>query len=82
MTGGYGPDGRPVAGCSSNPIGCAEDDVARQLGGDPKDTNFTEAIRPRTGDQVPICARCQVAYDQSQFPPETPFDPLGPWGGG
>lgn len=80
VTGGYGRDGRPVAGCSSNPIGCAEDDVARQIGGDPKDITFTEATRPRTGDQVPICPRCQGTYDQSQFPSGTLFDPAGPWG--
>jgi len=80
VTGGYGRDGVPRAGCSSNPVGCAEDDVARQIGGDPKDITFTEAIRPRTGDQVPICSRCQGTYDQSQFPPGTLFDPAGPWG--
>lgn len=80
VTGGYGRDGVPRAGCSSNPVGCAEDDVARQIGGDPKDVTFTEAIRPRTGDQVPICPRCQGVYDQSQFPPGTLFDPAGPWG--
>jgi RHS repeat-associated protein len=80
VTAGYGRDGRPVAGCNSNPIGCAEDDVARQIGGDPNAITFTEAIRPRTGEQVPICARCQGTYDRSQFPPGTFFDPLGPWG--
>lgn len=80
VTGGYGRDGVPTAGCSSNPVGCAEDDVARQIGGDPKDITFTEAIRPRTGEQVPICPRCQGTYDQSQFPAGTLFDPAGPWG--
>lgn len=80
VTGGYGRDGVPVAGCNRNPIGCAEDDVARQIGGDPSDINFTEAIRPRTGEQVPICARCQGTYDQSQFPSGTLFDPNGLWG--
>ncbi|GAB78175.1 hypothetical protein SAMN05421595_0697 [Austwickia chelonae] len=80
VTGGYGRDGVPRARCSSSPIGGAEDDVARQIGGNPKDITFTEAIRPRTGDQVPICQRCQATFDQSQFPPGTLFDPAGPWG--
>ncbi len=79
VTGGHGKDGRPVAGCSSNPTGCAEDDVARQIGGDPADITFTEAIRPRTGEQVPICPRCQETYNQSQFPPGTLYDPAGRW---
>ena len=42
VTAGYGRDGRVVAGCNRNPVGCAEDDVARQIGGDPKDITFTE----------------------------------------
>ena len=79
VTGGYGKDGVPRAGCNSNPIGCAEDDVARQIGGDPGDINFTEAIRPRTGEQVPICWSCQGKYDPSQFPPGTEWKPGGPW---
>lgn len=82
VTGGYGRGGVPVTGCNRNPVGCAEDDVARQIGGDPIDITFTEAIRPRTGEQVPICARCQGTDDQSQFPPGTLFDPNGPWGRG
>lgn len=79
VTGGYGMNGVPRAGCNSNPIGCAEDDVARQIGGDPGDINFTEAIRPRTGEQVPICWSCQGKYDPSQFPPGTEWKPGGPW---
>lgn len=82
VSGGYSRDGRVVAGCSSNPLGCAEDDVARQLGGDPRTIKFSETTRPRTGDQVPICPRCQGKYDQSQFPPGTKFDPRGPWANG
>ena len=79
VTGGYGKDGVPRAGCNSNPIGCAEDDVARQIGGEPGDINFTEAIRPRTGEQVPICWSCQGKYDPSQFPPGTEWKPGGAW---
>jgi RHS repeat-associated protein len=80
VTGGYDPaTGRVVAGCSSNPIGCAEDDVARQLGIPNDQIQFTEAIRPRTGEQVPVCGRCQTKYGSSQFPPDTLFGPpFGP----
>lgn len=74
VTGGYDPStGRVVAGCSRNPTGCAEDDIARQLGIPPDQIRFIEAIRPRTGRQVPVCARCQSKYGRSQFPPGTIF---------
>lgn len=79
VTAGYGRDGRIVTGCSSNPVGCAEDDVARQIGGNPKEISFTEAVRPRTGREVPICPSCQGKYDQGQFPPGTLFHPEGLW---
>ena len=82
VTGGYTDDGRVVAGASSNPTGCAEDDVARQLGGDPKDIHFTEAIRPRTGDEVPVCRRCQGRYDRNQFPPGAQYEQGGAWDAG
>ncbi|MFT3969961.1 MAG: RHS repeat-associated core domain-containing protein [Micropruina sp.] len=80
VTGGYSRDGRVAAGCSSSPVGCAEDDVARQLGGNPGDIKFTEAMRPRTGRQVPVCPRCQEKYKPEQFPPDVLFDPSGAWG--
>jgi RHS repeat-associated protein len=82
VTGGYDPaTGRVVAGCSSNPVGCAEDDVVRKLGIGEKDARFTEAVRPRTGQEVPICVRCQAKFDPGQFPPGTKFDAGGAWGG-
>jgi RHS repeat-associated protein len=75
VTAGWDPrTGRVAAGCNRNPTGCAEDDVARQLGIPKKEIRFTEAIRPRTGKQVPVCVRCQQSYDRSQFPPGTLFD--------
>lgn len=75
VTGGYDPaTGKVVAGCNRNPFGCAEDDVARLLGIPDKDIRFTEAIRPRTGREVPVCRTCQGKYDRSQFPPGTRFD--------
>jgi len=79
VTGGYDPKtGRVVAGCNSNPIGCAEHDVGRQLDIPDGEIKFTEAIRPRTGEQVPICEVCQGRYDPSQFPPGTKPAPGGP----
>lgn len=80
VVGGYDPEtGEVVAGCSSNPVGCAEDDVTRQLGGDPSVPRFTQAVRPRTGEPIPVCARCQGTYVPGQFPPGTLFTPGGPW---
>ena len=79
VTGGYNRrTGEVVAGCSGNGF-CAEDDVVRQLGGDPSDVQFTEAIRPRTGRQQPICQRCQGKYTPDQFPSDVWFEPEGPW---
>ncbi len=82
VTAGSDPaTGRVAAGCNSNPDGCAEDDVARQLGIDPKKKIiYVEAIRPRTGKQVPICHRCQEKnLDPSQFPSGTLVKPGGAW---
>ncbi len=81
VTGGYDPaTGRVVSGCSSNPVGCAELDVVRQLDIDPADVRFTEAIRPRNGQQAPICHLCQEQFSPSQFPPSVESLPNGPWG--
>lgn len=81
ITGGYDPKtGRVVVGCNSNPTGCAEEDVVRQLGADPSDVQFTEAIRPRTGEEIPICVNCQAKFRPDQFPPKVKADPKGQWG--
>ncbi len=82
-TGGY-KDGRTAAGCSSNPTGCGEDDVARKLG---SDAQFTKSYgwrrNPATGEvewtEIPVCTRCQGKYDPSQFPDDVKHDPDGPW---
>ena len=47
---------------------CAEDVVVERLGGDPSKVRFSEAVRPRTGEQVPVCERCQGKYTPDQFP--------------
>jgi len=79
VTGGYNmKTGEVVAGCSGNEM-CAEDDVVQQLGGNPSEVRFTEAVRPRTGNQQPICERCQGKYTRDQFPPDVLFKPEGPW---
>ena len=47
---------------------CAEDIVYRGLGGN-QNANIimTSAIRPRTGQVIPVCVRCQTKYTYSQF---------------
>jgi hypothetical protein len=78
-------DGRVVAGCSSNPIGCAENDIARQLGSDAQMTGAKGWRRnPETGQvelvNIPVCTKCQGTYGPEQFPPDVQADPGGPWG--
>ncbi len=51
----------------------AENPVAQKLGGDAADHRFTEAVRPRTGAEVPICERCEETFGQAAFPPATRF---------
>jgi hypothetical protein len=68
--------GRTAFGRSSNPVGCAEDDVVRQLGGDPNEVLFSKATRrrlARLNSQIAICRHCQAKYRPSQFPPGTKF---------
>jgi hypothetical protein len=65
--------GETAFGLSSNPTGCAEDDVVRRLGGNPDDILFSIAKRPRTGDAIDICRRCQTKFRRSQFPIGTLF---------
>jgi hypothetical protein len=52
---------------------CAEDIVVEHLGGNPGDVVMSEAVRPRTGETIPVCTRCQTKYSPGQFPPGTPF---------
>jgi uncharacterized Zn-binding protein involved in type VI secretion len=81
---GGSKDGKVVAGRSGNPTGCAEDDVARQLGNDAQFTNAYGWRRsPETGKlewtEIPVCKRCQGSYGRDQFPPDVKADPGGPW---
>jgi len=54
---------------------CAEDLVVAQLGGIAQINNIimTPAVRPRTGQIIPVCKRCQTKYPKSSFMPGTPF---------
>ncbi len=53
---------------------CAEDMVVERLGGDASKVRFSEAVRPRTGEQVPVCERCQGKYTSDQFPEGVIFE--------
>jgi len=72
-TAGYNTETGQVAVCSSGGGMCAEDHVVQQLGGDPSKVRFTEATRARTGDQVPVCERCEATYSRDPFPEGTEF---------
>ena len=58
-----------------NGAGCAERDVANQVGGDDKDIIFTKARRGgKESKEIPICPHCQKDFGRDQFPPGTKFD--------
>jgi hypothetical protein len=77
-------DGEIAVGCSKNPFGCAEDDVARQLG---SDCRFTEAYgwrrnaetRQLEWREIDICEKCQMKYRPEQFPPDVRAVRGGAW---
>jgi len=73
VTGGYNTETGEVAarGCSTG--ACAEDNVVNALGGDKTKVKFTEATRPRTGEEVPVCERFEQKYGRNAFPPNTKF---------
>lgn len=52
---------------------CAETNVVNALGGNPSEVKLTEAMRPRTGAEVPVCQQCEATYGRDAFPPETQF---------
>lgn len=82
-TAGFDPSdpGRVFIGCSSNPSGCAEQDVERQVGRGPAGVVFTKAFgwRAKKWVEIPICVRCQGRYKRSQFPPDATYDEGGDW---
>jgi len=52
---------------------CAENHVVDALGGVKENVRFTEAVRPRTGAEVPVCLRCEETFGREVFPPNTRF---------
>jgi hypothetical protein len=81
--GGY-KDGKVVVGRSSNPEGCAEDDVARLLGSDADMTKAFGWRKNKITDKIewtelPVCMRCQSKYQSFQFPRDVKAEPGGPW---
>ena len=73
VTGGYNVKTGEVAARACGGGKCAEDHVVDALGGNKADVRFTEAIRPRTGEQVPVCQRCEASYGRTPFPSGTRF---------
>jgi RHS repeat-associated protein len=73
VTGGYNVQTGEVAAKACGGGKCAENNVVDALGGVNKDIRFTEAVRPRTGEEVPICQRCQGTFSTTQFPNGTRF---------
>ncbi len=59
---------------------CAEDlakaDLAKKTSTDPSNFLLSSAERPRTGETIPVCTRCQDrGVTPDHVPPGTPFDP-------
>ena len=75
VTAGYNIKNGEVAAATNEGNGgrCAEDMVVEKLGVDKDDVQFTSAIRPRTGEQVPVCPRCEGTYGRDSFPPDATF---------
>jgi len=73
VTAGYNRVTGQVAARACGGGKCAEDHVVEALGGKSADISFTEAIRPRTFEEVPICLVCEGKYGRDAFPPDTIF---------
>jgi hypothetical protein len=68
VTGGVNVETGQVAGGYNTAGKCAEDMVVERLGGDASKIRFSEAVRPRTGQQQPVCVGCQGKFVKEQFP--------------
>ncbi|MDI9274313.1 RHS repeat-associated core domain-containing protein [Stenotrophomonas sp. PFBMAA-4] len=73
VTAGYNVKTGKVAARACGGGTCAEGHVAKALGGNKADIRFTEAVRPRTGAEVPVCASCEAEYGRGAFPKEAKF---------
>jgi hypothetical protein len=75
VTGGYNIEtGEVAARTNTHGECCAEKNVENALGGDKSVIRFTEARRPRTGKEQPICPGCEAEYGRDAFPPGTRFE--------
>ena len=73
VTAGYNVKAGEVAARACGGGTCAEGHVAKALGGNKTDIRFTEAVRPRTGAEVPVCVSCEAEYGRGAFPKEARF---------
>ena len=73
VTGGFNVRTGEVAARACGGGKCAEDHVVQALGGNKAEVKFTEAVRPRTGAEVPVCQRCESTYGRDAFPKGTKF---------
>ena len=71
VTAGYNTKTGEVAARACGGGKCAEDHVVDALGGNKANVRFTEAVRPRTGEQVPVCTRCEGNFGREPFPSGT-----------
>jgi hypothetical protein len=69
VVGAYSPSSGRVTAAPSRGggRGCAEGACAEILG-NPADIQFTTAVRPRTGNPVPVCTNCESTFGRSAFP--------------
>ena len=56
---------------------CAEQFCARGLGAATEDIRFTDAVRPRTLNDVQICTTCEAQWGRGAFPAEARFQSDG-----
>jgi hypothetical protein len=73
VTGGYNKATGEVTARACGGGKCAETHVVDALGGKKANVGLTEAVRPRTGLEVPVCAACEATYGRGAFPPGTKF---------
>lgn len=74
VTGGYNTrTGQVTAKGTQGDGNCAEHNVAATLGNNKAEIKFTEATRPRTGEEVPVCTKCETRFGREKFPEGTQF---------
>jgi RHS repeat-associated protein len=73
VTAGYNVVTGEVAARACGGGKCAEPHVVDALGGAKENVKFTPAARPRTGNEVPICPKCEAEYGRDAFPEGTKF---------